>query len=368
MSIVRRGNQEICERYRPRRLSELYGNEGAVNSLREVLSKAPQERQKVYLFAGSQGAGKTSISRILAMGLNCEKGDTGEPCLECECCKEGLKSNAIFINEINCSKYTTKEQMFELSNQFYDFPFLGRNNIFILDEIHKLSNSSQNLLLKNLENPPANTYFFLCTTEPEKIISTIHDRCSEFLFRPPNAEDRKNILIDVFKQQGWGDKLSRQDKITLIQSLNGMSYRKILKTVEQTVTGGIQVLKDLVSIPVVDEKSEQFEIVKNILDVTIYRPFLDEYRGITGEMLYESSVEKVQKIDNFSPESFRRIMLSSISNRLINKTNSSKNKVKELSQLHGVIEILNNPYYQADGCLAKCLMDIYKICMWLTKK
>jgi peptide subunit release factor RF-3 len=72
---------------------------------------------------------------------------------------------------------------------------------------------------------------------------------------------------------------------------------------------------------------------------------LDEYRSVTGEKLYEDSIEKVQKIDNFSPESFRRIMLSSISNRLINKTNSSKNKTKELQQLHGVIKILNNPYY-----------------------
>lgn len=367
MSIVRRGNQQICERYRPRRLSQLYGNEGAVNSLKEILAKPEKERQKVYLFAGSQGSGKTSISRILAMGLNCEKGDTGEPCLECNNCLQGLKNNAVFINEINCSKYTTKQEMFELSNQFYDFPFIGRNNIFILDEIHKLSNSSQNLLLKNLQNPPDNTYFFLCTTEPEKIISTIHDRCSEFLFRPPNANDRKNLLIDVFKQQGWGDKLTKQDKITLIQSLNGMSYRKILKTVQQTVTGGINVLKDLINIPMVDEKSEQFEIVKTIMDISIYRPFLDEYKSITGIMLYEKVISIIQKIDNFQPESFRRIMLSTISNRLINKTNLSKNKERQLVKLHTVIQILNNPYYQTDGCLAKCLMDIYNICNELRK-
>ena len=348
MSIIRRGNQQICERYRPRRLSELYGNVGAVNSLKQVLSKKPQERQKAYLFAGSQGSGKTSISRILAMGLNCEKGDTGQPCLQCQSCVEGLKSNAVFINEINCSKFTTKEQMFDLSNQFYDFPFMGRNNVFILDEIHKLSNSSQNLLLKNLQNPPPNTYFFLCTTEPEKIISTIHDRCSEFLFRPPSAEDRKNILIDVFKQEGWGDKLSKQDKITLIQSLNGMSYRKILKTVQQTVTGGIGVLKDLVSIPTVDEKCEQFEIVKMSCKYT--------HLSVHG-----------QKIDNFQPETFRRTLLATISNRLINKTNLSKNKTTQIAKLHSVIKILSNPYYENDGCLAKCLMDIFNICMELKK-
>lgn len=365
MAVVRRGNQQICERYRPRRLSELYGNQGAVKSLQQILSKSPQERQKVYLFAGSQGAGKTSISRILALGLNCEKGDTGEPCLECECCKQGLKNNAVFINEINCSKYTTKEQMFELSNQFYDFPFLGRNNIFILDEIHKLSNSSQNLLLKDLENPPANTYFFLCTTEPEKIISTIHDRCSEFLFRPPNAEDRKNILIDVFKQQGWGDKLSREDKITLIQSLNGMSYRKILKAVEQVTTGGIKVLKDLVNINLVDEKSEEFEMVRYIMDVYIYRPFLDEYKSLSGENVYEHVIDLLKKIDNFSPQGFRRIMLTSVSNRLINKTNESKNKAKEIIKLHKIIDVLSKPYYESDGCLAMCLKDIYTLCFEL---
>lgn len=355
MSVVRRGNQQICERYRPRRLNQLYGNQSAVKSLYQMFKKSPQQRQKCYLFAGNRGAGKTSISRILATGLNCEKGDTGDPCLQCQNCIQALKDNAVFINEINCSKFTTKQEIFKLSDQFNDFPFLGRNNIFILDEIQSLSNMSQNLLLKYFENPPKNTYFFLCTTQPEKIIPTIHDRSSEFLFRPPTKQDRVRLLTDVFNQQGWGDKLTKDQKIALINATATFSYRKLLKTTQQVVTGGIQVLKDLLDIPLANQGEKQFDVVKNLLDVTVYRPFA--YKNITADELYSTSIQKIKNIEKFQPQGFRRIMLTSISNRIINK-----NIISELPKLHQVIQILQKPYYESDGCMAKFLMDLYYIC------
>ena len=355
MSVVRRGVQQICERYRPRRLNELYGNQAAVKSLYEMFKKSPQERQKCYLFAGNRGAGKTSISRILATGLNCEKGDTGDPCLQCSNCIQAMKDNAVFINQINCSKFTTKEDIFKLSDQFNDFPFIGRNNIFILDEIQSLSNMSQNLLLKYFENPPANTYFFLCTTQPQKIIPTIHDRSSQFLFRSPSKEDRIKLLTDVFAQQGWSEKLNKQEKLALINATANFSYRKILKTAEQVVTGGIQALKDLLNIPLANEGEKQFDVVRNIMDVCIYRPFA--HQGMTADKLYSESIEKIKNIEKFQAQGFRRIMLTTISNRIINKNN-----LKQLKQLHSVIKILENPYYESDGCMAKFLMDLYYIC------
>lgn len=358
MSVVRRGTQQICERYRPRRLNELYGNQAAVKSLYQMFKKSPQERQKCYLFAGNRGAGKTSISRILATGLNCQKGDTGDPCLQCDNCKQALKDNAVFINEINCSKFTTKEQIFKLSDQFNDFPFIGRNNIFILDEVQSLSTMSQNLLLKYFENPPANTYFFLCTTQPQKILPTIHDRSSQFLFRPPTKQDRIRLLTDVFNQQGWGDKLSKEQKITLINATANFSYRKILKTAQQVISGGIQALKDLLDIPLTSQGQKQFDVVRNIMDVAIYRPFA--YNGIDANKLYSDSIEKIKNIEKFQAQGFRRIMLTSISNRILNK-----NKLDEIPKLHKVIQILQKPYYESDGCMAKFLMDLYYICLAL---
>ena len=108
IELVSRGDKAINERYRPMKFSEVIGCEKTKAALANWMGQG-EKRSKAVLLYGNSGGGKSTISRILAMGLNCETGDTGEPCLECECCKEGLKSNAIFINEINCSKYTTKE-------------------------------------------------------------------------------------------------------------------------------------------------------------------------------------------------------------------------------------------------------------------
>jgi len=367
MPVVRRGMQEICERYRPRRLSEICGNQNVVKSLSVMLSKPEEERQHCYLFAGNMGSGKTTIARVLALSLNCENGDSGEPCLECESCLNGLKDNCFFINEVNCSKFTTKEEAFKLSEQFLDFPMMGRNNIFILDEAHKLSDGAQNLLLKSLENPPPHTYFFICTTEPEKIIPTIHDRSSEFLLKAPDKEARKELLIDVFRQEGWGDKLSKEDKITLISSIRGFSYRKILKTIEQVVNGGIGVLNDILDMPSVNDQCKEFDIVRMIFDKCIYRPFLPEYKNISYKDLYNECLNMIAEMDNFSSESFRRVFLSLASSRILKKVRYGTNDA-ELEKFKLIIPILEKPYYDSDGSIARFLIDLNNICFYLKEK
>lgn len=364
MGVVRRGTQEICERYRPRRLSEVCGNKNVVQSLTSMFTKEEGERQHCYLFAGNMGSGKTTLARILSVGLNCEKGDTGEPCLECENCKNGLKDNCFFINEVNCSKFTTKEEAFKLSEQFLDFPMVGRNNIFILDEAHKLSDGAQNLLLKSLENPPPHTYFFICTTEPDKIIPTIHDRSSEFMLRVPDEEARRELLIDVFKQEGWGDKLTKDEKRILISSIRGFSYRKILKTIEQVIQGGIGVLNDILDMPTVNEQSKEFDIVRMIFDKCFYRPFLNEYKNTTPHSLYNECVDMIASIDNFSAETFRRVFLSLASSRLIKKLRYGEHD-KELDKFQKIIPILKTPYYDSDGNTAQFLIDLNSICSLL---
>lgn len=366
MPVIRRGTQEICERYRPRRLSEVCGNKHVVESLSEMLKKPEEERQHCYLFAGNMGTGKTTIAKILSLSLNCLKGDTCEPCLECDNCLDGIKDNCFFINEINSSKYTTKEEAFKLSEQFMEFPMKGRNNIFILDEAHRLSEGAQNLLLKPFENPPPHTYFFICTTEPEKIIPTIHDRSSEFLLKTPDEEARKELLIDVFKQENWGDKLSKDEKRILISSIKGFSYRKILKTLEQVVSGGIGILNDILDMPTFCEQSKEFDIVRMIFDVCVYRPFLNEYKNITAQGIYNDCLDLILNIDNFSPESFRRIFLSLSSTRILKKFRykGDGNNI-EIEKFKKIIPILEKPYYDSDGNIAKFLIDLNYICFVL---
>lgn len=364
MPVIRRGLQEICERYRPRRLSEICGNHNVVKSLSTMFERAEGERQHCYLFAGDMGSGKTTIARILSLGLNCEEGDSGEPCLVCESCLNGLKDNCFFINEINCSKFTTKEEAFKLSEQFLDFPMMGRNNIFILDEAHKLSDGAQNLLLKSLENPPPHTYFFICTTEPEKIIKTIHDRSAEFLLKSPDEESRKELLIDIFRQEEWGDKLSKEEKRILISSIKGFSYRKIIKTIEQVIHGGIGILNDILDMPNVNEKCQEFDIVRVIFDKCIYRPFLDENKNISYQKLYNECLDLISTKDNFSPESFRRIFLNLASSRILKKTRYGSGD-NELEKFKKIIPVFEKPYYDSDGNIAKFLIDLNIICQIL---
>lgn len=234
MPLVSRGKKAINERYRPMRLSELIGNEQNKIRLTKWMERG-EERSRSLLLSGMTSGGKTTTARILAMGLNCEKGDTVEPCLECSSCKSAMEGTAFHIIEHNMADANTKEAAGEIVSSMYESCITGRNKVYILDEVQKLTNSSQNLFLKAVENPPAGVYIIFCTTEEDALIAPLRNRCERYKYTLPSKDDIASLLGEVTKQEKM--ELTKEQKIEFFQKAQGKSYREILFDLGQFQAG-----------------------------------------------------------------------------------------------------------------------------------
>jgi DNA polymerase-3 subunit gamma/tau len=173
--------QVLARKWRPQTFAQLVGQPHVSRTLGNAIE---QDRlAHAYIFAGLRGTGKTTVARILAKCLNCEKGPTTTPCNECAPCTEIAESRAIDVLEIDAASRTKVEQTRELLEVVSYAPVRDRYKILIIDEAHMLSKASFNALLKTLEEPPPNVVFLLATTELPKILPTIHSRCQVFEFR-----------------------------------------------------------------------------------------------------------------------------------------------------------------------------------------
>ncbi len=173
--------QVLALKYRPRTFEEVIGQRAVIRTLRNSL--AGGRIAHAYLFSGVRGVGKTTVARLLARALNCVKGPTVEPCNACPACTEIAASSSMDVLEIDGATYTGVDHVRELLETVRYAPSRDRYRIFIIDEVHMLSNSSFNALLKTLEEPPPHVVFIFATTEYRKILPTILSRCQHFEFR-----------------------------------------------------------------------------------------------------------------------------------------------------------------------------------------
>ena len=173
--------QVSARKFRPGTFEELIGQPHVVQTLRNAILR--QQVAHAYLFSGMRGVGKTTAARILAKALNCEKGPTPEPCGQCESCLEITRGNSVDVIEIDGASNTGVDDVRELRENVKFSPFRGTYRIYIIDEVHMLSNSAFNALLKTLEEPPSHAVFIFATTEVHKIPPTITSRCQHFNFR-----------------------------------------------------------------------------------------------------------------------------------------------------------------------------------------
>ncbi len=165
----------LARKYRPRRFTEIIGQEVVCSTLTGAIEEGRVAH--AYLLCGSRGTGKTTIARIFARGLNCERGPTVEPCGECERCKEAEAGSEVDIVEIDAASHTGVENIRDLRDQATYVPMRARHKIYIVDEVHMLSKQAFNALLKTLEEPPPHVKFVFATTEPNKVLDTILSRC-----------------------------------------------------------------------------------------------------------------------------------------------------------------------------------------------
>ncbi|MBI5923707.1 MAG: DNA polymerase III subunit gamma/tau [Betaproteobacteria bacterium] len=170
--------QVLARKWRPKSFATLVGQEHVVRALTHALDQ--QRLHHAYLFTGTRGVGKTTIARILAKALNCEAGITSQPCGTCSSCLEIDSGRFIDLIEVDAATNTKVDEMRQLLENATYAPTRGRFKVYVIDEVHMLSNSAFNAMLKTLEEPPEHIKFILATTDPQKIPVTVLSRCLQF--------------------------------------------------------------------------------------------------------------------------------------------------------------------------------------------
>src|SRR5688572_21055603 len=174
--------QVLARKWRPQRFDDVVGQQAVTRTLRNAI--AGKRIAQAFVFAGSRGCGKTTTARILARALNCEKGPTPDPCGECDACIEIAQGRDIDVLEFDAASHTQVDNIREMVIAGLAVsPVRNRYKVFIIDEVHQLSNHSFNALLKSIEEPPAHVVFMMATTELNKIPDTILSRSQLYEFR-----------------------------------------------------------------------------------------------------------------------------------------------------------------------------------------
>ena len=189
----------LYRKYRPQTFDQVVGQNHIVKTLVNQIKF--DKISHAYLFTGSRGTGKTSIAKIFARAINCTNLKDGSPCGECEVCKS-LEGTNIDVLEIDAASNNGVDEIRDLREKVKYPPVVGRYKVYIIDEVHMLSISAFNALLKTLEEPPAQTVFVLATTEVHKLPATILSRCLRFDFKLVSLEDLTNHLKNILNQEG----------------------------------------------------------------------------------------------------------------------------------------------------------------------
>src|ERR1700693_6282926 len=176
----------LARKWRPRSFAEMTGQEHVLRALSNALSS--DRVHHAYLFAGTRGVGKTTVARILAKCLNCERGVTATPCDNCASCREIEGGRSVDLIEVDAASRTKVDDTRDLLDNVQYAPTRGRYKVYLIDEVHMLSNNSFNALLKTLEEPPPHVKFLLATTDPQKLPVTVLSRCLQFSLKRLSAQ------------------------------------------------------------------------------------------------------------------------------------------------------------------------------------
>ena len=230
--------QVLARKLRPADFSELVGQDHVVRALCHGLDH--DRLHHAYLFTGTRGVGKTTIARILAKSLNCERGVSSKPCGECSVCEEIRENRFVDLIEVDAASRTRVDDTRELLDNAQYLPSRGRYKVYLIDEVHMLSASSFNALLKTLEEPPEHVKFLLATTDPKKVPVTVLSRCLQFQLK--NISD-DNIVAHLTGVLAAEDVPAERGALEIIAQAAGGSMRDALSITDQAVAFGAGSLK-----------------------------------------------------------------------------------------------------------------------------
>ncbi len=222
--------QVIARKYRPQTFSELISQEHVKTTIENAITQ--NRIAHGYIFSGQRGTGKTTVARILARCLNCEKGPTPTPCGVCSSCTEIASGSSVDVIEIDAASNRGINEMRELRENVRYRPARDRYKVFIVDEAHQITSEAFNALLKTLEEPPEWVVFLLCTTESHKIPTTIASRCQQFSFRSVDFNELVELMERIAAQEGI--EADKETLSVLAQAGEG-SVRDSLSALDQAI-------------------------------------------------------------------------------------------------------------------------------------
>ncbi len=241
-------SQVFYRKWRPQTLAEVVGQQQVTQTLLNAL--IGERVSHAYLFCGPRGTGKTTTGRILAKAVNCLTNGKGEPCNTCSMCQAVTEGRALDVIEIDAASRTKVEEMRDLIEKVNYAPSEARHKVYIIDEVHMLSTSASNALLKTLEEPPPHVIFILATTEAHKVLPTIVSRCQHFDFRRISQTDIVSKLARICDQEGIS---MESEALRLIAKSATGSLRDAENLLEQITTYygpevGFQQVQDMLGI------------------------------------------------------------------------------------------------------------------------
>ena len=231
--------QVLARKYRPHNFQELVGQAHTIRTLVNALDN--NNLHHGFLFTGTRGVGKTTIARIFAKSVNCEKGISSNPCGKCETCLEIDRGQSIDLIELDAASHTGVDHMREILENAQYTPTKNLYKIYLIDEVHMLSKSSFNALLKTLEEPPGHIKFLLATTDPKKLPITILSRCLQFNLNKLSHDEIFNHLKFIMNSEGLE---FEDDALSKIAEFGNGSMRDALSLLDQSISFGNGSVKD----------------------------------------------------------------------------------------------------------------------------
>ena len=312
----------LARKYRPQRFADLIGQPHITKTLQNAIKMG-----KLYpalIFSGMKGVGKTSASRILAKTLNCEKGPDIEPCNECSTCKEITGDSSPDYLEIDGASNNGIEEIRSLKETVKYKPLKNRYRIVVIDEVHMLSTSAWNALLKTVEEPPEHTYFIMATTDFHKIPATIVSRCQHFEFKRIPYETMEILLKNICEKEDI--KISKYALHIISKSSEG-SLRDAKKILDQAIAisnGDVKdeevidilgiikedVFIDIIKYILTENRKGIIEIINDLSERGVdLRFFYGEYLKFLRELIILKSVKDATSLININPETIKDINL-----------------------------------------------------------
>lgn len=270
--------QVSARKYRPGTFDDVIGQPHVVQTLTNAIES--KRVAQAYLFSGTRGVGKTTVARILAKALNCERGATGSPCAVCVNCVEIAQGNSVDVIEIDGASNTSVDDVREIRENVKFAPFRGQYRIYIIDEVHMLSNSAFNALLKTLEEPPGHVVFIFATTEIHKIPATILSRCQHYNFRRiarteiierlrhVAAQDRITIEDRSLAALARASEGSMRDALSLLDQAMAFGGKTVVHTDLELMLGAVpqELVRSMIQALIAQDSAASLHVLSTLLD------------------------------------------------------------------------------------------------------